>query len=62
MARYHYWQFLVNQEGQPINAADINVYLAGTTTPANVYTSETGTAYTNTLPQASTNELGYFEF
>ena len=62
MARYHYWQFLVNQEGQPINAADINIYLAGTTTAANIYTSELGAAYTNTAPQATTNELGYFEF
>jgi len=62
MARYHYWQFIVNQEGQPINNVKINLYLAGTNTPAHVYSSEFGGSATNELPQTYTNQAGYFEF
>lgn len=62
MARYHYWQFLVNQEGQPINNAEISIYLAGTETPAYVYRSEFGDDVTDTTPQVYTNKSGYFEF
>lgn len=60
--RYHYWQFLVNQEGQPINAANIKVYLAGSDTVARVYKNEFTTDIIDTLPQAITNGAGYFEF
>jgi hypothetical protein len=60
--RYHYWQFLVNQEGQPINDANISVFLANSDTPANIYLGETTTEYSNTVPQIKTNSVGYFEF
>ena len=62
MARYHYWQFIINQEGQPINNAEVSLYLAGTDTPAYVYSSEFGGNAINTTPQAMTNRAGYFEF
>jgi hypothetical protein len=62
MARYHYWQFLINQEGQPINSANISIYLANSTTPAHVYSSENGSTVSNTVPQTTTNSNGYFEF
>jgi len=62
MSRYHYWQFLVNQEGQPINGAEINVYLAGTDEPAFIYKSEFGSDGTDDAPQIITNKAGYFEF
>jgi len=42
--------------------ADISIYLAGTDTPAVVYTSETGSYYVSSAPQLSTNENGEFEF
>ena len=62
MARYHYWQFIVNQEGQPIRNVAVSLYLAGTNIPAFIYRSEFGTDGTNTPPQVYTNKAGYFEF
>lgn len=62
MARYHYWQYLVNREGQPINNANISIYEAGTTTDATVYTSEFGSDTVSVSPHLTTNQLGYFEF
>lgn len=60
--RHHYWQFLVNQEGQPIPYANIKVYLAGSDTIANVYLNEVTSDILNTVPQISTNKAGFFEF
>ena len=62
MSRFHYWQFLLNKEGQPIPDANISVYLAGTEISANVYFDEFGSNYSNTPPQIITNNMGYFEF
>jgi len=62
MSRYHYWQFLINQEGQPINNAEVSVYLAGTNTPVTVYVSEFGGDIVDEVPQTITNRAGYFEF
>lgn len=62
MARYHYWQFIINQEGQPIDNVDVSLYEAGTDTPAYVYLSEGGEESSNNPPQVKTNKSGYFEF
>lgn len=62
MARIHYWQFLINNEGQPIPDANITVYEAGTSTPAYIFTSEFGQQAINTTNQVSTNNKGFFEF
>jgi len=62
MSRFHYWQFLINKEGQPIPDANINVYLAGTDTSAYVYFDEFGSNTSNEEPQVITNNMGYFEF
>lgn len=62
MARVHFWSFLIDEEGVPIQGADINVYLAASTSPAFVYSSETGTTATGTVPQTTTSHEGYFEF
>ncbi|MFW6377476.1 MAG: hypothetical protein ACOCZ5_02405 [bacterium] len=40
----------------------MSLYLAGTNTPAFVYSSEFGPEGTETTPQAITNKAGYFEF
>jgi len=40
--RIQYWSFLLNEEGQPIENAEVWVYLAGTTTAADLYSSENG--------------------
>ncbi len=62
MARSHYWQYILNSEGQPVEDVDITLYLAGTTTPVRVYSSETGGTPTSATPQATTNADGFFEF
>lgn len=60
--RGHFWQYIQNSEGQPIEGVSVNVYEAGGTTPAYVFTSETGGVASNSAPQATTNEDGFFEF
>lgn len=60
--RYHFWQFLLNQEGQPINGASVSVFLAGTITPANIFTNETLTNVISVAPQLVTTSNGFFEF
>ena len=60
--RLHYYKWLTNQEGQPISNADIYIYLAGTTTHAAIYASETSETILDSGAQLSTNALGYFEF
>ncbi|HRR48403.1 MAG TPA: hypothetical protein P5293_00285 [Bacteroidales bacterium] len=62
MARTHFWHFLQNEEGQPINEAEISVYLANSSTPAYVYLAESGGTATNVTPQVTTRSDGYFEF
>lgn len=65
MARVHVWQYLLNEEGQPVENASIGLSLAGTSTSAYIFLSEYGgTATTTTLdsPTVTTNSEGYFEF
>ena len=62
MSRFHYWQFLINKEGQPIPDANISLYLAGTDSPAFIYFDEFGSNHTSAAPQVITNNMGYFEF
>ena len=62
MARYHYWQYLLNEEGQPIGDADIEVTLGGSTTEAYVFTAESGGVATTTPSITTNTTTGYFEF
>lgn len=62
MARRHYWQFLVTDEGNPIENAEISIQIAGTEDPAYIYTDEFGGNATNAAPQTRTSRKGYFEF
>jgi len=62
MARIHFWSYLLNEEGQPLQNADVTIYLAGTVVPADIYLQEAGGTYTDTAPQLTTNSEGYFEF
>lgn len=62
MARVHYYSFLLNEEGQPIQDADVTVYLAGTNTPAVIYKDEFGGETASSAPQITTNSRGFFEF
>ena len=62
MARKHYWQFLVTDEGNPIENAQISIYTAGTEDPVYVFTDEVGAGFASTAPQTVTSRKGYFEF
>ena len=62
MARIHWWSFLVNEEGQPIQNADVSIYLAGTNTPAIIFEDEYATQMLSSVPQLSSNQNGYIEF
>jgi hypothetical protein len=62
MARAHYWQYITNNEGQPLDEALISVYEAGGTTPAYVFSSEDGGVASNSTPQTTSDEDGFFEF
>ena len=62
MSRVHYWQFLLNGEGQPIPDASVSIYFAGTEESANVYFDEYGSNHSSDTPQTITNNMGYFEF
>jgi len=74
--RVHYWSFLLNEEGQPIENAEIWIYLAGSNSKAaDLYSSEDGVYNTtpyqltfNSKENGTTSEIiktdanGYFEF
>jgi len=60
--RAHFWQYITNEEGQPIEGAYISIYLTGTTTPAAVYTSESGGSAVTESPQIESDENGFFQF
>jgi len=62
MARIHFWSYMLNEEGQPLQGAEITVMLAGTVVPADIYLQEVGGVSTDVAPQLSTNSEGYFEF
>jgi len=70
MARVHYWHYLLNEEGQPIEAAIISVMQSESTTYVWLYDVEIGgTAFINYErsgstgnPQLRTNSDGFFEF
>lgn len=73
MARFHWWGFIVNEAGEPIENAEVSVRLAGTETKAWVYFDEYGTDQTNgtelgenntilEIPHFTTLSNGYYEF
>lgn len=68
MSRYHWWGFIVNQAGEPIENAEITVKEAGSDVLANIYYDEFGNANSaenpalSAGPQLSTLSNGYYEF
>lgn len=62
MARIHYWQYIVDDEGNPLANADVRIYLGGTSTEANIFLhSEYGGYSTSSVVGLQTNENGFFE-
>ena len=62
MARLHYWQYIVNEEGEPVENATIRFYLASTETDANIFLHPTAGSYTtSTDTNLKTNGNGFVE-
>jgi hypothetical protein len=61
MSRAKYWQYLLNQEGQPIDHATVVIYDAGTYDAAVIYETETTLTVIPSATMATT-DAGYFEF
>lgn len=64
MARYHYWQYIVDEEGSPLDSVDISFYLSDQPTVfANIFLNPTTGAITTTeQADLKTNANGFFEF
>lgn len=64
MARYHYWQYIVDEEGSPLDSVEVRFYLSDQPTiEASIFLNPTTGAITTTS-QADllTNADGFFEF
>jgi hypothetical protein len=64
MARYHYWQYIVDEEGSPLDSVDISFYLSDQPTVfANIFLNPTTGAITTTEQAGlKTDANGFFEF
>lgn len=63
MARIDYWQYLIDQQGRPLQNAQVRVYLAGSTTEANIYLNASFGAFTtSSVEDFKTNKYGFFQF
>ena len=58
----HYWQYLIDSAGNAVEGARIHVYLAGSSTYANIYTTESGEPVTTEFTEILTDNNGYFDF
>lgn len=62
MARLHYYQYILDNKGNPLTNADVRIYLSGTSTEANIYTHPTrGTQTISSSAKIKTDDQGFFE-
>jgi len=64
MARYHYWQYIVDEQGSPLDSVEIRFYLSDQpTVEASIFLNPTTGAVTTTSGKdLQTNADGFFEF
>jgi len=72
MSRIHYWQFLVDEAGIPIEDAEIYAYQAEGNSSADIFSSQTSTTIIHSVPLGhddydiltliKTDSNGYFDF
>jgi len=62
MSRAHYWQYVLNTEGQPVSGAVISLHTNSPTTTANQVTLYTTADGSTTVTSMTTNNIGFFEF
>lgn len=60
--RIHYWQYLLDSQGNPINEADVRIYLSGTAVEADVFTNASfGASTKSSQIPLQTNSNGFFQ-
>lgn len=59
MARSHYWQYILNSEGQPLGGAVIRVFRTLSSDPIILYTQSAGG---DPVPSVTSRSDGFFEF
>jgi len=64
MARYHYWQYIVDEEGSPLDSVEIRFYLSDQpTVEASIFLNPTtGAITTSSQADLKTDANGFFEF
>jgi hypothetical protein len=63
MARIDYWQYLLDQQGNPLQYATVRVYLAGTLDEANIYLDDKfGSVTTSSNEDLKTDQYGFIQF
>lgn len=64
MARYHYWQYIVDEEGSPLDSVEVRFYLSDLyPVEASIFLNPTTGAITTTSQaDLKTNANGFFEF
>jgi hypothetical protein len=62
MSRAHYWQYILNTEGQPVSGAVVSLHTDSPATTANqvmLYTTSSGATTTSSI---TSDNVGFFEF
>lgn len=63
MARIDYWQYLLDRKGRPLQDAQVRVYLAGTSTEADIYLNATfGSVTRSSTEDLKTDKFGFVQF
>lgn len=62
MARAHFWSHILDEKGEPVQYADVSIYIAGSTSPAYVFLEEVGSLPQNAVPQLKTTRTGRYDF
>jgi hypothetical protein len=62
-SRIHFWHYVLNEGGQPIQNAEVRLYLSDDpTTEANIFLTELGSSYTTTSQaDIKTDNDGFFQ-
>jgi len=63
MARIDYWQYMIDRQGNPLQDAEVRVYLAGTLNEADIYLNATfGSVTKSSTENLKTNKYGFVQF
>jgi len=61
MARIHYFQYILDNQGNPLTDAEVRIYLSDSSVEANIYVHPNrGTQTTSSVANIKTDEQGFF--